>query len=486
MSHANKNEQFYYFLLEKDIDEKDRKGKWLQKLIETIGFMNVYAIAANAPTKELFDFAHKHKLFDLKAQRVNQREKYKKEQKVKVNTLAEGKTLENVPSEMLALLLQGDFYENELLKLEGTDFWDIQPDVYYRKQSRISRHEDGQLIVQSFEPVHSENLEIDIFDDVHAYPCVVNITENESGVIVEYLSGLPNVEWWRLDLQESTKDHLVWDVTKPNDVENERVIWTRYRKDYLPREPVDEQTANMLWNRPKQNLKWTNWYLFFMSSVKPSEALYEIQVFCESHKEELGKKLAYNKVTGEYAQGVVLKTAIEYNIPRLLKYLLEVYKNHFRLPHRLPFATATDYVQNMAFQKMSILHYAVAYNHPEIVEILLQYGADPNKFETPTQRFPGVTRRQPPSRTPFHTACRIGNMKIIRSLLDHGANVKSVDIDGKQQRQPLKDAIEGRHSEVVKLLIDKGLDKASVLDLQRAKKLNVLSSKSTSQAHKPA
>ncbi len=82
------------------------------------------------------------------------------------------------------------------------------------------------------------------------------------------------------------------------------------------------------------------------------------------------------------------------------------------------------------------LQSAVAANHEKIVELLLDYEADPNV-------------RSQGGYTPLHTAAQNGNSHIIRTLLFNGASLDSRSADGKL---PIDMALEAGNHEAAGLL----------------------------------
>ena len=54
---------------------------------------------------------------------------------------------------------------------------------------------------------------------------------------------------------------------------------------------------------------------------------------------------------------------------------------------------------------------------------------------------------------PLHDACRRGHIEIVEYLVEHGANVNVSDNDG---ITPLHDACRGGHKEIVEYLVEHG------------------------------
>jgi len=113
------------------------------------------------------------------------------------------------------------------------------------------------------------------------------------------------------------------------------------------------------------------------------------------------------------------------------------------------------------------LHVAAEYGYSEIVEVLLEHGADPNI-------------RDKYGETPLHVAAAFGNSKVVEVLLEHGADpnarddygatplhyaaafdypkiVKSLPKDlSDYDATPLQGAVEFNYPEVAKLLLEHG------------------------------
>ncbi|KAH7947100.1 hypothetical protein HPB52_007531 [Rhipicephalus sanguineus] len=156
----------------------------------------------------------------------------------------------------------------------------------------------------------------------------------------------------------------------------------------------------------------------------------------------------------------------------------------------------------------TLLHQAVKMKNNAILDMLLTYGADPNvkdkmgftplhyvaKFVRPEKR--RVTDKQ--GRTALHNAATLGDAEVVRLLLSHGANIHAVDKKGltplhiaakegslqavcllcqeiqkeastdipvavlsrrdKQNKTPLHYAVENNHIEIVRFLLEKGVD----------------------------
>jgi len=93
--------------------------------------------------------------------------------------------------------------------------------------------------------------------------------------------------------------------------------------------------------------------------------------------------------------------------------------------------------------KWKPLHYAANGGHSEIVEWLLQHGADVNK------------EREDDDCTPLYLSASKGNLEIMKLLIKKGADINKTN---KYGWTPLNSAAENGHLEVVKLLIENGAD----------------------------
>jgi cytohesin len=88
------------------------------------------------------------------------------------------------------------------------------------------------------------------------------------------------------------------------------------------------------------------------------------------------------------------------------------------------------------------LREAAAWGHPEVVEFLLEHGADPNIQDNN-------------GGTPLHVAAWNGHREVVELLLEHGANPNVQDDDGDT---PLHLAAKNNYREVVELLLEHGAD----------------------------
>lgn len=90
----------------------------------------------------------------------------------------------------------------------------------------------------------------------------------------------------------------------------------------------------------------------------------------------------------------------------------------------------------------SALHFAVHRGHEKCVEILLEYGAD-------------INMRKKEGISALHLAARDGNEALVRLLLDNGADIHAADDSG---RQVLHYAVERAQTDIVYLLLVKDAD----------------------------
>ncbi|MDX1295594.1 MAG: ankyrin repeat domain-containing protein [Sulfurimonadaceae bacterium] len=98
-------------------------------------------------------------------------------------------------------------------------------------------------------------------------------------------------------------------------------------------------------------------------------------------------------------------------------------------------------IQNIPY-KQRPLHLAVYNEHPNIVELLLKFGANPNA-------------RMNNGQTPIFVASYFGDIKSMKMLIAKGAKVNIKDHLGST---PLHKATEGDSPEAVKLLLEHGAD----------------------------
>jgi ankyrin repeat protein len=102
---------------------------------------------------------------------------------------------------------------------------------------------------------------------------------------------------------------------------------------------------------------------------------------------------------------------------------------------RLRIAETTD-IDEIDFKGWTGLHWALVREVPEVISLLLELGADPNR---PTDS----------GRIPLNIAMRSGQSDAVKLLLNAGANAQQADIDGKT---PLMVGRDGKYPELTKLL----------------------------------
>lgn len=114
-------------------------------------------------------------------------------------------------------------------------------------------------------------------------------------------------------------------------------------------------------------------------------------------------------------------------------------KTHFaKLLLSRPQGCPTDYIHATELRNKTALHLATAHDREDVVELLLEYGAD-------------VNARSDGGWTPLHNACDKGCEKIVRMLLEAGADFNSQLLNG---MTPLHLAAQAGHTDVVKCLLE--------------------------------
>jgi|TARA_B110000116_G_scaffold130409_1_gene113224 ankyrin repeat protein len=93
-------------------------------------------------------------------------------------------------------------------------------------------------------------------------------------------------------------------------------------------------------------------------------------------------------------------------------------------------------IDEFDFKGWTGLHWALVREVPEVISLLLELGADPNR---PTHS----------GRIPLNIAMRSGQGDAVKLLLNAGANAQQADIDGKT---PLMVGRDGKYPELTKLL----------------------------------
>ena len=93
-------------------------------------------------------------------------------------------------------------------------------------------------------------------------------------------------------------------------------------------------------------------------------------------------------------------------------------------------------------EEFTALHFASYYGHPEIVELLLENGAD-------------IEGKDNYENTPLINATWYGNLKVVKLLLENGADIEAKNIKG---ITPLINTCLIGHYKITKLLIEQGAD----------------------------
>ncbi|XP_063987871.1 L-asparaginase 1 isoform X2 [Diachasmimorpha longicaudata] len=78
---------------------------------------------------------------------------------------------------------------------------------------------------------------------------------------------------------------------------------------------------------------------------------------------------------------------------------------------------------------------------------------DAEKLELLRRNSADISQPSPDGRTALHIACNVGDIDIVRKLLEMGANVHMKDL---MNRTPLTEAIENHYDEIIKLLVQCG------------------------------
>lgn len=71
--------------------------------------------------------------------------------------------------------------------------------------------------------------------------------------------------------------------------------------------------------------------------------------------------------------------------------------------------------RDMPGRESTPLHFAAGYNHPEVVKLLLEKGAD-------------IEAKDKGHLVPLHNACSYGHYEVAELLIKYGANVNAVDL----------------------------------------------------------
>lgn len=108
-------------------------------------------------------------------------------------------------------------------------------------------------------------------------------------------------------------------------------------------------------------------------------------------------------------------------------------------------------------QIVNILLHAGARMNPKMLRVPLQHSINAGRVEMVRylcQNGVALDKTQAPGRLPLHQACELGNIEIVKLLLNRGAPIAQLS----QNTSPLYSAVEAQHIEIVKLLIDRGAD----------------------------
>ncbi|KAL8649382.1 MAG: hypothetical protein Q9226_005596 [Calogaya cf. arnoldii] len=97
------------------------------------------------------------------------------------------------------------------------------------------------------------------------------------------------------------------------------------------------------------------------------------------------------------------------------------------------------------------LHLAAMQGNPDIVQLLIDHGADINIATS--LRGDDMERKYNGQRTPLHWACDRGHESCVRLLIKHGAEVNA---NNYSNRTPLLDALTGSHVSISKFLLENG------------------------------
>ncbi|XP_057321545.1 putative ankyrin repeat protein RF_0381 [Microplitis mediator] len=96
---------------------------------------------------------------------------------------------------------------------------------------------------------------------------------------------------------------------------------------------------------------------------------------------------------------------------------------------------------NVLTHRKTVLNIAIRQDDEQMVKLLLKHNADPNSDISGDV-------------SPLHIATGSGNLKIIKILLAHGANINFVPVHGYINQTPLHFAVLHEHSKAVKLLLN--------------------------------
>ncbi|XP_037922390.1 rabankyrin-5 [Hermetia illucens] len=97
----------------------------------------------------------------------------------------------------------------------------------------------------------------------------------------------------------------------------------------------------------------------------------------------------------------------------------------------------------------TLLHRAIDENKENIAVFLIKSGCDLDSPRQPGPNGQGAEEAKEKA-SPLHLCCQWGLIKTLQTLIDHGANVNSLDCDNKT---PLHVAIDNQHSEIIGILL---------------------------------
>lgn len=109
--------------------------------------------------------------------------------------------------------------------------------------------------------------------------------------------------------------------------------------------------------------------------------------------------------------------------------------------NRVPETQKVD-INHIEYYFGTPLHYACRYNTSDVVDVLIEFGADVNKLSK-------TFGRDDDQRAPLHVACRKGYIDIVYRLLNAGADPNVLDNYG---RTPIMSAVFGGFLDIVKIL----------------------------------
>lgn len=167
--------------------------------------------------------------------------------------------------------------------------------------------------------------------------------------------------------------------------------------------------------------------------IKPIETLQLMHAILTNNKPEIEKYL----ITG---------VKLDNNTSSLLLHRVKQASDMSELKQFIPILDLTATIA-----RKTILHLASEYGDLDLVKLLIEMGADVNA-STIIKLGGGHTST---SGTPLHLAAQYGHLEVVKLLLNNRAHVNATNEDYKP---PMDLALTGNHSEVAKILIEKGAD----------------------------